>query len=165
MRKQLYYRPLPSHTDTLGLSIPSHICNMVPYRHEFVLQNAVLLYSVSTYFRLEFIEPSAREVEGQQFSWALTLYRVSLCFGHVLFSPRSHLPPIRVQQINTSLAGGSIYLLCPYSLKNFPDAVLEYFSQCVTSAVQGDSINCLYFLNRLKSHFIWEFFQPYAFLT
>ena len=41
---------------------------------------------MSTNFRLELIEPSAREVVGLQFCLALTLFRVSLGLSHVPFS-------------------------------------------------------------------------------
>ena len=47
--------------------------------------NALLIYSVPTYFRLEQIGPSAGEVEGQQFL-ALTQVRVSQGLSHVLLS-------------------------------------------------------------------------------
>ena len=69
-------------------------------------------YSASTNFRLELIEPSAREVEGQQFFWSSdavsSLARFEPC--SLLLSsiyPRSSLSP-RGQKINTSPADGSI---------------------------------------------------------
>ena len=46
----------------------------------------LFIYSMSTNFRLELIEPSAREVEGQQFFITLTLFRVSLGSSHPLSS-------------------------------------------------------------------------------
>ena len=57
-----------------------------------------------TYFLLMLIEPSARDVEGQHFFLALTLFRVSVCLSHVLFSP-PYSPPLYSK---TSVADGSI---------------------------------------------------------
>ena len=49
-------------------------------------------YSLSTNFRLKLIEPSAREVEGQQF-FLNDAVRVSLGSSHVLFSSPPFRPP------------------------------------------------------------------------
>ena len=66
-------------------------------------------YNVPTNFRLELLEPSAREVEVQQFFLALMLFRVSLGLSHVLLTRLLRpLLSTRVQKINTSLAGDSI---------------------------------------------------------
>ena len=44
------------------------------------------IYSVSTNFRLMLINPSARDGEGQQFFFGLTLFRVTIGLSKVLFS-------------------------------------------------------------------------------
>ena len=68
--------------------------------------------SVSASFRLELIEPSVREVEGQEFFFSSdtlsSLARFEPC--SLLLTrplPQSSLS-IRIQKINTSLADGSI---------------------------------------------------------
>ena len=42
------------------------------------------MYNVSTYFRLMLMEPSARDVKGQQFFLAVMLFRSSVGLSHVL---------------------------------------------------------------------------------
>ena len=49
---------------------------------------------------LELIEPSARKNKGQQFFLALTLFRVSLGFSHVLYYSRFEI----IVEIQTEFA-------------------------------------------------------------
>ena len=74
------------------------------------------MYRVFTNFRLELIEPSAREVEGQQFFLVLTLFRVSLGLSQILLSslaPRSSFST-RFHKINFSLVDSSLRKLAVY---------------------------------------------------
>ena len=70
-----------------------------------MLELELITYSVSTNFLLELIELFAREVDGQNF---LTLFRVSPCLRHVLFSFLTRPRSTRVQKFNVYRADGFI---------------------------------------------------------
>ena len=68
----------------IGALVLNKVCNIQAFETSDRILSQTLstffIYSVSTNFRLKLVEPSAREVEGQQF------YRVSLDLSVVLFS-------------------------------------------------------------------------------
>ena len=74
-----------------------------PYCHSSLQSVTLKVCIMVTNFLLMLKEPSVRDVEGH-FFLALTLFRVSVCLSHVLFSP-PYSPPLYSK---TSVADGSI---------------------------------------------------------
>ena len=87
----------------------SHLAGYSIINFEF----ASFMYSVSTNFRLELIEPSAREINVGSYFLALTLFRVSLILRHVL----SSLVPSLFSSLDQSPKNKYISSRRPYKLQ------------------------------------------------